>query len=164
MATLLFFIDVNTCSSFSSLAMFCTSLKWNSSNSTGTSPAWREIVLNVYALRTNSILFSAFTYFTILLCRTSLNWKVNKSALTVVDSHTFSFTLNTSLTAVISSGPTPSPGTIVTLKVESARGGGDCAQRPLDKLSGREASCCHWGPRRPWGWERKHRCNRPGVG
>lgn len=36
----------------------------------------------------------------------------------------FTFTLNTSLTAIMSSGPTPSPGTIVTLKVLSARAGG----------------------------------------
>lgn len=43
MATLLLFIEVNTCSSFSSLAMFCTSLMWNSSNSTGTSPAFRKM-------------------------------------------------------------------------------------------------------------------------
>lgn len=66
-------------------------------------------------------------------------------------------TLNTSLTAVISSGPTPSPGTIVTLKVASARAGGASGpQRPADTLNGRVASCCHRGPLRPWGQERRH--------
>lgn len=42
MATLLVFMEVSTWSSFSSLAMFCTSLRWNSSNSTGMSAACRQ--------------------------------------------------------------------------------------------------------------------------
>lgn len=59
-------------------------------------------------------------------------------------------TLKTSFTAVISSGPTPSPGTIVTLKVASARAGGVSGlQRPADTLSGREANCGHLEPTRP---------------
>ncbi|KAF3856032.1 hypothetical protein F7725_016755 [Dissostichus mawsoni] len=50
----------------------------------------------------------------------------------------------------LSSGPTPSPGTMVTLKVASARAGGASGpQRAADTLSGREASSCHWGPLRP---------------
>lgn len=65
-------------------------------------------------------------------------------------------TLKTSFTAVISSGPTPSPGTIVTLKVASARAGGVSGlQRPADTLSGREANCGHLEPTRPWRRETK---------
>lgn len=65
-------------------------------------------------------------------------------------------TLKTSFTAVISSGPTPSPGTIVTLKVASARAGGVSGlQRPADTLSGREANCGHLEPTRLWRRETK---------
>ena len=59
-------------------------------------------------------------------------------------------TLNTSLTAVISSGPTPSPGTMVTLKVVSARAGGASGDHmAAETLSGLKASCCLAGPLRP---------------
>lgn len=59
-------------------------------------------------------------------------------------------TLNTSLTAVINSGPTPSPGNMVTLKVASARAGGASGpQSAAETLSGREA-CGHRGLFRPW--------------
>lgn len=61
-------------------------------------------------------------------------------------------TLKTSLTAVISSGPTPSPGIMVTLKMASARASGDSEpQRPWDKLSCRDANCCHREGPRPCG-------------
>ncbi len=73
-------------------------------------------------------------------------------------------TLKTSLTAVISSGPTPSPGTMVTLKVASARAGGASgAHRLADTLSGREASCCHRGLLRPWGKKTRSQQTQHGV-
>lgn len=60
-------------------------------------------------------------------------------------------TLKTSLTEVISSGPTPSPGTMVTLKVPSARASGVSApQRLAETLSGRVASWCRRTPPKPW--------------
>ena len=62
-------------------------------------------------------------------------------------SHHNVHTLNTSLTAVISSGPTPSPGTMVTLNVASARAGGASGPPRLAViLRDRAASCCHRGP------------------
>lgn len=72
MATLLVFIEVNTCSSFSSLAIFCTSLRWNSSNSTGTSPAWRLDQKHHY------VLLSLGIYHNIYKCLKALKWSRNR--------------------------------------------------------------------------------------
>lgn len=135
MATLLFLIEVNTCSSLSSVAMFWTSLRWNSSNSTGTSPAYINTNYQQYILCPNKNLPSQKK-----ISFKIDSWRGEKN------------TLNTSFTAVISSGPTPSPGIIVTLKVASARVGGPSGpQRPADTLNCREASCCHRGPPNPCG-------------
>lgn len=61
------------------------------------------------------------------------------------------YTLNTSLTAIMSSGPTPSPGNNVTLKVLSARAGGVSEAFGLaERLSERTHTGLMAAPLRPW--------------
>ena len=106
MATLFSFMELSTCSSFSSDAIFCTSLRWCSWNSTGTEAAFKN------------------------RCQTSQDqnrvspFQLKPSS----QSRPRPLTLNTSLTACISSGPTPSPGSIVTGKAPSTLTSSPCGQ------------------------------------
>lgn len=92
MATLFSFMELSTCSSFSSEAIFCTSLRWCS---------WRLHWDRGGLQRT---------------VPTSQDQNLSKSFPTqaIAPSYPRPLTLDTSLTACISSGPTPSPGSIVT--------------------------------------------------